>query len=106
MMQELIRPRCDLANACEALERFDMQRLRLSLDASQPLPENRNGWFQFPYWQRRFWEHTVRDPDDFSRHADYVHFNPVKHGLVARAVDWPQADDDVGGFGEVDGEPA
>ena len=40
-------------------------------------------------WQRRFWEHTVRDPDDFARHVDYVHFNPVKHGLTASAADWP-----------------
>jgi putative transposase len=40
-------------------------------------------------WQRRFWEHTVRDEADFSRHVDYVHFNPVKHGLVGMAKDWP-----------------
>jgi putative transposase len=40
-------------------------------------------------WQRRFWEHTIRDDRDFERHVDYVHFNPVKHGLVARVSDWP-----------------
>jgi putative transposase len=40
-------------------------------------------------WQRRFWEHTIRDDRDFERHVDYVHFNPVKHGLVARVRDWP-----------------
>ena len=40
-------------------------------------------------WQRRFWEHQIRDDIDFRRHADYLHFNPVKHGLVQRAVDWP-----------------
>jgi len=40
-------------------------------------------------WQRRFWEHTVRDAGDFARHVDYVHFNPVKHGLAASAADWP-----------------
>jgi putative transposase len=40
-------------------------------------------------WQRRFWEHTVRDEADFSRHVDYIHFNPVKHGLVTRVRDWP-----------------
>ena len=39
-------------------------------------------------WQRRYWEHLVRDDDDFARHVDYVHFNPVKHGLVQRAKDW------------------
>jgi len=40
-------------------------------------------------WQRRFWEHRVRDERDFEQHADYIHFNPVKHGLVERPVDWP-----------------
>jgi putative transposase len=40
-------------------------------------------------WQRRFWEHTIRDQDDLHRHMDYIHYNPVKHGLVKRVVDWP-----------------
>jgi putative transposase len=40
-------------------------------------------------WQRRFWEHQVRDEHDFERHLDYIHFNPVRHGYVKRAVDWP-----------------
>ena len=38
-------------------------------------------------WQRRFWEHQIRDENDFARHVDYIHFNPVKHGHVQRAVD-------------------
>jgi putative transposase len=40
-------------------------------------------------WQRRFWEHTIRDERDYERHVDYIHFNPVKHGHVARVSDWP-----------------
>jgi putative transposase len=40
-------------------------------------------------WQRRYWEHTVRDMDDFKRCFDYVHLNPLKHGLVTRVKDWP-----------------
>jgi putative transposase len=40
-------------------------------------------------WQRRFWEHLIRDDDDLARHVDYVHFNPVKHGYVRRASEWP-----------------
>ena len=40
-------------------------------------------------WQRRFWEHTIRDERDYAVHMDYVHFNPVRHGLVDRAADWP-----------------
>lgn len=39
--------------------------------------------------QRRFWEHQVRDSDDLARHLDYIHWNPVKHGLVRSAKDWP-----------------
>ena len=42
-------------------------------------------------WQRRYWEHTLRDEQDFERHVDYIHFNPVKHGLVQRAKDWPDS---------------
>jgi putative transposase len=40
-------------------------------------------------WQRRFWEHTIRDEEDFNRHLDYIHYNPVKHGLVKNVADWP-----------------
>ena len=40
-------------------------------------------------WQRRFWEHQIRDEDDLARHVDYVHINPVKHGHVAMAGEWP-----------------
>ncbi len=40
-------------------------------------------------WQRRFWEHQIRDDDDFARHADYIHWNPMKHGYVSRVADWP-----------------
>lgn len=39
-------------------------------------------------WQRRFWEHAIRDESDLSRHIDYIHFNPVKHGLVQAPRDW------------------
>jgi putative transposase len=42
-------------------------------------------------WQRRYWEHTLRDEADFGRHVDYIHFNPVKHGHVTRVQDWPHS---------------
>ncbi len=44
---------------------------------------------EYALWQRRFWEHTVRNELDFERHVNYAHFNPVKHGLVSRVHDWP-----------------
>jgi putative transposase len=42
-------------------------------------------------WQRRYWEHAIRDDTDLERHVDYVHFNPVKHQLVSRVCDWPHS---------------
>ncbi|WP_395005748.1 REP-associated tyrosine transposase [Undibacterium sp.] len=40
-------------------------------------------------WQRHYWEHLIRDELDYQRHVDYVHVNPLKHGLVSRICDWP-----------------
>ena len=70
-------------------------------------------------WQRRYWEHQIRDEIDLARHVDYIHYNPVKHGWVTHPVDWPhttlhgtierkmasrdwgvQTGDDVDGYGE------
>jgi putative transposase len=42
-------------------------------------------------WQRRFWEHYIRDEEDWRRHVDYIHFNPVKHGYVSKPQDWPHS---------------
>lgn len=65
-------------------------------------------------WQRRFWEHRIGDQEDYQRHLDYLHWNPVKHGLARRVVDWPWSSfhrlvrqgvypADWGGCGEVKG---
>ena len=51
------------------------------------LPRGADG--RLSIWQRRFWEHTIRGDDDFARHVDYVHFNPVRHAYVGRVQDWP-----------------
>jgi putative transposase len=40
-------------------------------------------------WQRRYWEHTIRDERDYAAHMDYIHFNPVKHGFALHADGWP-----------------
>lgn len=42
-------------------------------------------------WQRRYWEHQIRDADDLARHVDYIHYNPVKHGHVHQVKDWPHS---------------
>jgi putative transposase len=43
------------------------------------------------FWQRRFWDHIIRDEIDLQRHLDYIHYNPVKHGLAARPEDWSRS---------------
>ena len=48
----------------------------------------RNAKGEYNLWQRRFWEHTLRDDNDLARHVDYIHYNPVKHGLVSA---WPHS---------------
>jgi putative transposase len=57
------------------------------IKSGRALKRGKNG--ELMLWQRRFWEHTIRDDLDFERHVDYIHFNPVKHGLVTRVCDWP-----------------
>jgi putative transposase len=42
-------------------------------------------------WQSRYWEHCIRDEEDLARHIDYIHWNPVKHGLVDDPDDWPHS---------------
>lgn len=49
----------------------------------------RNAKGEYALWQWRNWEHTVRDETDLARHVDCIHFNPIKHGLVAQVKDWP-----------------
>jgi putative transposase len=51
------------------------------------IPRNDRG--EYWLWQRRFWEHTIRDDQDFERCANYVHFNPVRHRLVSAPSEWP-----------------
>jgi putative transposase len=53
------------------------------------LPDVRKQRGERGIWQRRLWEHLIRDERDFQAHMDYVHINPVKHGLVSRVQDWP-----------------
>lgn len=42
-----------------------------------------------PFGKRDFWEHQIRDDIDYHQHMDYIHTNPVKHGLVEVVADWP-----------------
>jgi putative transposase len=51
----------------------------------------RNQRGEYSIWQRRYWEHTIRDEADLARHVDYIHYNPVKHGYVPQVGDWPHS---------------
>jgi putative transposase len=59
-----------------------------SLPRSEPVSASRAAKGERGIWQRRFWEHAIRDEEDFGRHVDYVHINPLKHGLVGRMREW------------------
>ena len=53
----------------------------------EKIEKDRRG--EYRLWQKRFWEHTIRDDADFESHLSYIHFNPVKHGHVDQVRDWP-----------------
>jgi putative transposase len=59
------------------------------LPTHERIAESRAAKGERGIWQRRYWEHTIRDENDFARHVDYIHINPVKHGLVTPVKDWP-----------------
>lgn len=61
---------------------IDTGAVNLTVSPSQQR-ERRRG-----VWQRRFWEHTILDSDDFDARFNYIHYNPVKHGLVRCPHDW------------------
>jgi putative transposase len=56
--------------------------------AADGAPMSRNLRGEYDLWQRRYWEHTIRDEADFERCADYIHYNPVKHGHASAPADW------------------
>jgi putative transposase len=60
-----------------------------SISVGESISESRRKRRERGIWQRRFWEHWVRDENDLRRHIDYIHWNPVKHGHVERVIDWP-----------------
>ncbi len=60
---------------------------RYLVQTGERIERDRRG--EYRLWQKRFWEHTIRDDADFEAHLNYVHFNPVKHGHVDRVSEWP-----------------
>ena len=64
-------------------------RFAARIQGGERLSDRRQKKGERGIWQRRFWEHVIRDERDFERHADYIHYNPVKHGHVTKVADWP-----------------
>lgn len=56
--------------------------------ASNELSDSKNANFERGIWQRRFFEHSIRNEQDYRNHLNYIHYNPVKHGLVHQVKDW------------------
>jgi putative transposase len=61
------------------------------INTGERISKSRNKRRERGLWQRRFWAHLITDQDDFNRHADYIHWNPVKHGWVRQVSDWPHS---------------
>ncbi len=64
-------------------------RFSRCIDAGERISQSRQRKGERGIWQRRYWEHAIRDEQDYQRHMDYIHFNPVKHGYVQSVKDWP-----------------
>jgi putative transposase len=62
-----------------------------SLPQAEPRSDSRRRKAERGIWQRRYWEHLIRGDADFAQHVDYIHINPVKHGLVTSVADWPHS---------------
>jgi len=64
-------------------------RFSRSIDVGERVSKSRKKRRERGIWQRRFWAHLIEDQEDYNRHVDYIHWNPVKHGQVKRVIDWP-----------------
>ncbi|MEI6067116.1 MAG: transposase [Methylococcaceae bacterium] len=79
----------DFSSRWSMIKRIVTQRCGARLNRPEWLNARLRKRQQGTLWQHRFWDHLIRDEDDFNRHMDYIHWNPVKHGLVSKLVDWP-----------------
>ena len=66
---------------------FTTRYLKHAAESSRP-SVSRSTKRERGVWQRRYWEHLIRDDGDLQRHFDYIHYNPVKHGYVKCPIDW------------------
>lgn len=79
----------DFSNRWRLIKRHVTHACGSRYNRSDLLSHRRQTKGQGTLWQQRFWEHLIRDERDYVRHFDYLHGNPLKHGLVTRVQDWP-----------------
>ena len=79
----LIRPAADI--------RYDQIMHSIKPNFTKAYKERLGITGPMKFWQKRYWDHTIRNDQDFQRRFDYIHYNPVKHGYVMRPEDWPHS---------------
>jgi putative transposase len=79
----------DFSNRWKEIKRLFTKGYLQHVGTGEERNESRRSRGEAAIWQRRFWEHTIRDDQDLNRHRDYIHYNPVKHGLVTRYLHGP-----------------
>ena len=84
LIMELPEKDSDYSTRLRQIKTYFSQEIKLS---GESILKNLRG--EYNLWQRRFWEHRIRDESDFNSHVNYIHFNPVKHGLVKEVIEWP-----------------
>ena len=81
----------DYSTRWAEIKRFVVSACRDQFHAPRLLTTSGRKRQESTIWQRRFWEHQIRDELDMERHVDYIHFNPVKHGYVTSVCEWPHS---------------
>jgi putative transposase len=79
----------DFAARWAMIKQYTSKSCRQLFEYKETICDSRLLRKEMSLWQRRFWEHLIRDADDYEKHFDYIHWNPVKHGHVSRVIDWP-----------------
>ena len=79
----------DYSSRWKLIKMFFSRLYLQNKNTKNPLNSNQKQRREAGLWQRRFWEHQIRDENDLQKHVDYIHYSPIKHGLVQQLTDYP-----------------
>jgi len=79
----------DFATRWNLIKRRTSKALKGAYFTDGLMTASKSAHRELTFWQRRYWEHRIRDERDFERHVDYIHYNPVKHGQATAPANWP-----------------